>query len=76
MKKETKISMEEWVKEAFKDYPSKPEGWFTVNDIVKLTGANARTIRGRIRQMLDNNELDVMDILENGKHGKCYRKKN
>lgn len=65
----------EWIKKTFSSPPKKPDGWFTVSDISKITGDTYKTVADRVKKMLHNGELDIMECIENGKRQKCYRKK-
>jgi hypothetical protein len=39
MSNKTKITADEWISEAFKNLPEKPENAFTINEVIQKTGA-------------------------------------
>lgn len=64
-----------WVKENFSKAPAKPKGWVTISDIVKQTGNNRKSVETKLREMVDNGQLEVMECMENKHRAKCYRQK-
>lgn len=65
----------EWISEMFKPLPKKPDGWFSINEISKITGENPRTTRYKVAEFVKDGKLLVMDCIIEGKASKCYKKK-
>lgn len=64
-----------WVKEILKPPPPKPKGWLTVSDVAKESGSPRGTVGPKLRRMVSEGVLMVMDCMENGKIVKAYKKK-
>ena len=64
-----------WIKETFAKPPAKPKGWVTISEIAKQTGNSRKTVDERVKKMVADGILEVMECMENNHRVKCYRKK-
>jgi DeoR/GlpR family transcriptional regulator of sugar metabolism len=67
-KKEAKITIDEWLKEAFPPLENtRPDGSFTIVELVEKTGISDRTWRSRLNSMVAKGELIKTKFLDGGK---------
>lgn len=68
------ITEDEWLSN-FKKINTKPDGWYTIFDISKKTGMSETSVRRRIKKMIINDEVDVIDCIIGKNILKCYKNK-
>lgn len=70
------MSIEAFIKNKIKPLPrEKPNGWFTINELIEKSGLNREFIRGKINEGLKSKEIESMEIVLNGRKMNCYREK-
>jgi hypothetical protein len=72
MSKKMKITIDEWIGEAFKELPPKPENAFTVADVCAKTGMNNRTVISRMERLVQLGKLKKGKCQVNGVAGNYY----
>lgn len=74
-KKETVITLDEWLQNAFPQEQPKPENSFTVLELANKMNVNIRTMRGRLEQMISKGELVKGKFMDGGKLTNWYMPK-
>ena len=64
-----------WIKDKFKPLQPKPKGWFTLKEIMQISGNSRSVVQDRLEQMIKEGEIQVIECLENGHRMKAYGKK-
>lgn len=72
MKKNIKITHDEWIREMFKPPVSRPPNSFTVADVMKVTNLSESSVRREIENKINKGELKAITGKEDGKMCKFY----
>ncbi len=64
-----------WITENFKKIPPKPKDWYSVADIVRISGESDTKARKKLKEMKDRGELITEYFMQNGAKTLCYKKK-
>jgi hypothetical protein len=72
MSNKTKITADEWISEAFKNLPEKPENAFTINEVVQKTGQHGRTVISRLERLITLGKLKKGRCMIDGRPSNYY----
>lgn len=67
MRKETTITLDEWMQASLTQLPSKPKNSFTIKEACEKFGMNRRTITTRLEVMVAEGKLVKGNCFENGR---------
>lgn len=68
--------IDSFIKSKIKPIPTvKPNGWFTIKELKERSGMTREFIRVKINDGVRSKEIDVMEIILEGRKMKCYREK-
>jgi hypothetical protein len=68
------MSIDAFIKK-LKPLPKKPEGWYSVQELIEKSGMPRHMIRDRLKKGIDSKELESMECIHEGRKMNCYREK-
>lgn len=73
-KQSATINMEQWMDEVFPDLSQRPEGSFTVEDIMKKTNIARTSANAKLNRMVESGTLTKGKFVKDGRYMNWYIK--